>query len=108
MKTFWGLVLRTKALIVSFGRRKGIHLMDTVTFRGKRYFINNGVSFPMWDICEMEWNKDGKRVSLRVHEDILRKELTWRNIKNGLFSYYRWYMSSWYYIDLGKKLRGEK
>lgn len=108
MKTFWGLVLRTKALILSFRRYKGIHLMDTVIYQGKRYFVNNGVSAPMWDICEMEWNKERKRVSLHVHEDILKKEITWRNIRNGLLSNYRWYMSSWYYIDLGKKLRGEK
>lgn len=103
-KRFWGLMLRTKALVLSFRCYKGIHLMDAVIYQGKRYFVNNGVSAPMWDICEMEWNKDRKRESIRVHEDLLRKEITWRNIKNGLFSHYRWYMSYWYEIDLKKKL----
>lgn len=87
----------------SFRIAHKIHLMDDVIYDGKLCFVNNGISAPIWDLCEKALKEDGTRNTYRVHEDDFRKIFSLWNIKNGLFSLHQWYMDYWYEIHLRDK-----
>jgi len=76
--------------------------MDDIIYNGKKCFVNNGVSAPVWNLCEKEWNEDGTRNTYRVHEREIKKVKSFWNLENDLFHIYRWYMKYWYEIDLRK------
>ncbi len=101
-KEIVGLYLRTRALARSVRQVNRVHLMDEVIYNGKKCFVNNGVSAPVWDLCEKEWNLDGTRNTYRVHENNFKKIRSYRNLKNDLLHNYDWYMLYWYKIDLRK------
>lgn len=81
-----------------------IHLGDYVIYDGKLCFVNNGVSAPVWDLCEKSFKDDGTRNTYRVHENNFRKAQSLYNLKNGLISLHRWYMNYWYDIQLREML----
>jgi hypothetical protein len=83
-----------------------VHLMDRVIYKGKLCFVNNGVSKPIWDLCEKALKADGTRTCYHVHENEFQKTLTWWNIENGLLSLHHWYMMYWFEIHLRDKLKG--
>ena len=101
-KLLYGLILRSKTLFISVKQVNEVHLMDSVIYDGKKCFVNNGVSAPIWDLCEEELKSDGIRNTYRVHEKDFKKAKTFRNLKNDLFYHYDWYMRCWYKIDLRK------
>lgn len=81
------------------------HLMDEVRYNGEHYFINNGNLYDehgnhYWTILKKEWNADGTREKHYVQDHEIKRILTWFNIKNALFSHYRWWKDYWYLIDL--------
>ncbi len=99
-KILYGFILRSKALLVSLKQVNKVHLMDSVIYDGKKCFVNNGVSAPIWDLCEEELKSDGTRNTYRVHENDFKKIRSFRNLKNDLLYHYGWYMTCWYRIDL--------
>lgn len=100
-RCLYGLYLKTKSLLNSFKHFREFHLMDDVIYNGKRYFINNGIAYPYYDLCEYEYT-DGKRKSIRVHESKIKKVKSLQNLKNDLLYLHKWYMNYWYEIDLRK------
>lgn len=107
---FIGLPLRIKNLVISYKQRKQYHLMDNVIYQGKICFINNGTRHSsegvhIWDICEKNIKDDGTRNSYAVPESELYRPLTWFNFWNARLFHYKWYMGSWYSIDVNKKLQ---
>lgn len=103
-KLFFSIYLKTKNLVLSIKQFNKFHIMDKVIYDGKVCFINNGTSYPMWDICEEEPKKDGTRNCYCVHETKLKKIICKSNIKNDLFYHYIWWKKYWYEIDLRKML----
>ena len=97
-KVFCEIYFRIRYLAVALRSANDYHLMDDVIYKDKRYFINNGTSAPIWDLCECE--KNYPRDCPRVHQDEFRKELSWWNIKNSVGAIYGWYMRNWHGINM--------
>ena len=110
MKRLWcSLSLKFKHLIISIKECNKRHLMDDVWYRGEHYFINNGNRYDeygnhYWTILKKDWNFDGTREKYYVQDHEIKRMFTWSNIKNALFSHYRWWKDYWYRIDLGKMM----
>lgn len=104
----YSMQLRLLSLIRSIKTFGQVHLMDDVIYDGKQCFVNNGVSKPFWDLCEKALSDDKTRTCYHVHESEFRKALSWWNIKNGLLSLHRWYMTNWFDIHLRDKLKAPK
>ena len=106
MKRFWcSLRLKFKNLLISFKECNKHHLMDEVWYQGERYFINQGNLYDEHDNHYWEIVKsDGIREQHRVQDHEIKRVFTWWNIKNALFSHYRWWKDYWYWIDLRKMM----
>ena len=75
-------------------------------------FVNNGTRYNsqgvhLWDVCPYKLNEDGKRLPYYASDEELTKVKNWFNFKNDRLYLYKWYMQSWYSIDLHNKMRGE-
>ncbi len=76
-----------------------INLGDEVVYQGKRWWLNQGVADPYWNLSrDGEYAKD-------VHRDQFRKVRTpahlWRSFRFG----YQFYMRSWYSIWLQQGIK---
>lgn len=105
-KMIFGIILKIKSIIRSLKNAHDVHLGDDVLYDGKLCFVNNGISYPIWDLCEKRIKKDGTRNTYRVHENNFEKVRSLHNLKNGIVSLHRWYMNNWYNIDLRKMTEG--
>lgn len=107
-KIILGIYLKAKHLIESIKDFNKFHIGDNVIYEGKEYFINNGTAYPFWDICPKEFDRYGKRKSVKVHQNSFKKSYDLWTIKNSLFNHYYWYMNNWYEIELREILAGEE
>lgn len=96
----WSMKLKIKHFIISIKESRKIHIGDRVNYNGEILFVNNGVCYPYWDLVPLEFDADGKRKSIRVHQKELKRKLSFSNLKYGLLFHYKFYMSNWYEIDL--------
>lgn len=102
---FERLKLNVEHLIISFSQLNNFHLCDDVWYNGERYFINNGNRYDennnhLWTIVKKEWNDDGSRDSVNVRENEIRKVFNLFNLKNGLFSHYKWWKIFWSTVEI--------
>lgn len=104
-KLYFMTILWITSIFRSVRDFRSIHLMDYVVYDGKLLFVNNGRSCPKWDLLSINWNPDGTRTGYLIHQDEFRK-LFWRNLKHDLFFIHKWYMTSWFSLDLREKLKG--
>lgn len=101
MKSFFiSIKIKCRALNRSIKQRNEIHLGDDVIYKGKKCFVNNGTSYPKWDLLEEKCNEDGTRKHYLVHESDFKKIHNFHNLKNDLLSHYRWWKKYWYRIEL--------
>ena len=106
---FVGFSFRWKAFIYSLKGFREIHLMDNVIYNGELYFVNNAIKnrddgTRLYDILKKQWNEDGTRDAACVPASEFVKAKNWPTFKNSCLSYYRWYMTYWYILDVRKKL----
>ena len=97
--------LKIKNLIISMTEFHKIHLMDVITYKGQKCFVNNGTKCDsngniLWDILPEELDENGKRSGWSVPRTEFKRVLCCFNIKNALFSRYYWWKSCWYEIQL--------
>lgn len=109
-KFLFSIYLKTKYLLISFSQFNQIHLMDRVIYKGQKCFVNNGtrcdsVGNRIWDILPEEWDENGKRSGWSVSRTEFRRVFCWFNIKNALFSHYKWWKNYWYEIHLRQMLK---
>lgn len=103
--------LKLGYLYRGFKTRKSLHLMDTVWYNGKIYFINNMVSScgqcgtRLVDLVENVPNF-GTRVHVKVSEAKLKKVRGFENWKRGLLANYRFQMAYWHVSNLAETMTG--
>lgn len=106
MKRLWySWQLKLKHLLISIKECNKRHLMDDVWYQDERYVINQGNLYDehnnhYWTILKKKWSPDGTREKHYVQDHEIKRMFTWWNIKNALFSHYRWWKDYWYWIDL--------
>ena len=108
-KYIFSIYLKLKNLFLSILEFNEIHLMDIVTCKGQRCFVNNGTKCDMegniiWDILPEECDENGKRIGWSVSRAEFKRVFCWFNVKNALFSRYNWWKSYWYEIHLRQML----
>ena len=104
---YLALRLKVKHMLISLKGVKEIHIGEHVKYKGEVLFVNNGVAYPYWDLVPLECDENGKRKSIRVHEDELKK--VWiKYLKYSLLFHYNFYMDNWYRIDLNDLKNGKK
>lgn len=108
-KHIFSIYLKLKNLFLSMLEFNQIHLMDIVTYKGQRCFVNNGTKCDskgnrLWDILPEEWDENGKRSGWSVPRTEFKRVFCWFNIKNALFSRYNWWKLYWYDIHLRQML----
>ena len=104
-RKYYDLKLKAGYIITGIKTVKIVHLMDDVVYKGERYFVNNGTSYPKWDL--IKFTDPYPRKSILVHQDDFKKEKSWANLKRGIFSNYEFQMSYWHKIDLRKLMEEE-
>lgn len=110
MKRLWcSIKLKCKHLFLSFKECNKRHLMDDVWYNGELYVINNGTLYDefgnhYWTIVKRKYNPDWTRERLNVQDCQIKRAFTWFNIKNALFSHYKWWKDYWYEIELRKMM----
>ena len=97
--------LKIKNLLISMLEFHKIHLMDVITYKGQRCFVNNGTKRnsngdTLWDILPEELDENGKRSGWTVPRSEFKRVFCLFNIKNALFSRYNWWKNYWYQIQL--------
>lgn len=74
------------------------NLGDIVIYKGKEYFVNNGVVPKHWDLIENKDYYKGRECLDNIPHDLCKKKYTlktmWRSYKSG----YNFYMTNWYGI----------
>ena len=108
-KKIFSFYLKIKNLIISMSEFHKILLMDVVTYKGQRCFVNNGTKCDLkgntlWDILPEKLDKNGKRRGWSVPRSEFKKVFCLFNIKNSLFSRYNWWKKYWYEIHLRKMM----
>ena len=104
-KVIFSCYLKIKNLLISITEFNKIHLMDVITYKGQRYFVNNGTKCDsngniLWDILPEEFDENGRRSGWSVPQSEFKRVFCLFNIKNALFSRYHWWKSYWYEIQL--------
>lgn len=100
MKTLISIYVR---LIYAFRALKQIrnpHLGDIVYYQGFKYSLIQGVAAPYWDLFD---HKDRIRVN-SIHESKFRLQPLWCRFFFSFRFTYRFYMTSWYGIDVRHKM----
>jgi hypothetical protein len=101
MKTLIGIYVR---LIYAYRALKQInhpHLGDIVTYRGYKYYLNQGVNAPYWDLA----GADNPFFESCVYECNFKLQPLWRRFFFSFRFTYRFYMRSWYMIDVNNRGR---
>ena len=104
-KVIFSCYLKIKNLLISMTEFHKIHLMDVITYKGQKCFVNNGTKCDsngniLWDILPEELDENGKRSGWSVPRTEFKRVLCCFNIENALFSRYYWWKSCWYEIQL--------
>ena len=104
-KVIFSCYLKIKNLFISVTEFNKIHLMDVITYKGQRCFVNNGTKCDsngniLWDILPEKTDENGRRSGWSVPRSEFKRVFCWFNIKNALFSRYHWWKSYWYEIQL--------
>lgn len=71
-----------------------ITIGDDVLYNGEKYFVNNGVSAPAWDLLSYSTPRRG----VCVHERNFKKIWSLKGLIRSFRSGYWFYMTSWYNI----------
>lgn len=108
-RLYYDLKLKLSYLVKGIKSRNSIHLMDTVTYEGKEWFVNNAVRYCgqcrtlIYDLVEnVPFDENGKRKTASASAYKVKKVKNWRNFKRGIFSVYDFQMSYWHSINLRK------
>ena len=104
-KVIFSCYLKIKNLFISMTEFHKIHLMDVITYKGQKCFVNNGTKCDsngniLWDILPEKIDENGRRSGWSVPRSEFKRVFCWFNIKNALFSRYYWWKSCWYEIQL--------
>lgn len=108
-KHIFSIYLKLKNLFISMLEFNKIHLMDIVTYKGQRCFVNNGTygdskGNRLWNILPKELDENGRRSGWLLPRTEFKRVFCWFNIKNALFSRYNWWKKYWYDIHLRQML----
>lgn len=103
MKTIIGLYVRLVYLYRALKQIRQPHLGDKVTYKGQKWFLNQGVCAPYWDLVSFgEESLGGMRTicANSVHEGQFKLQPLYRRFWFSFRFTYRFYMQSWYSIDV--------
>lgn len=96
MKTIIGIYVR---MIYAYRALKAIrqpHLGDKVYFRGRWHFLNQGVNAPYWDL----WQPCTRTMEHSIPESKFELQPLYRRFWFSFRFTYRFYMRSWFQIDV--------
>lgn len=104
---YYDLKLKLSYLIKGIKTRNTIHLMDTVTYKDKEWFVNNAIKScgqcrtPLYDLVEnVPFDRDGKRATASASEYEIKKIKNWSNFKIGIWNVYDFNMTYWHNTKL--------
>jgi hypothetical protein len=99
MKTLIGLYVRLIYAYRALQQIKRPHLGDNVTYQGKEYVLIQGVCAPYWDL--FDWDERARLSS--IHESKFQLQPLWRRLFFSFGFTYRFYIRSWFDIDVRAK-----
>lgn len=105
MKPVWikSIIVKTRYAILALKAINRPHLGDTVTYKNTPCFLIQGVAAPFWDLLPIhEMDKPRRTIWHRVHEDLFKLEPLHKRFKSSFMFTYKFYMSTWYGIDIRK------
>lgn len=96
------LRIYTRMAILCLKSTRRLNIGDVVIYRGKRWFISNGVTRPSWSLAEV----GGDGYEKYVHESEFRKERSFGNVMHDLNFTWSFYKGYWFDIWL-RALNGD-
>ena len=83
-KSIFSCYLKIKNLLISMTEFHKIHLMDVITYKRQRCFVNNGTKSDsngnrLWDILPEEFDENGRRSGWAVPRSEFRRVFCWFN-----------------------------
>ena len=84
-KVIFSCYLKIKNLLISMTEFHKIHLMDVITYKGQRCFVNNGTKSDsngnrLWDILPEKTDENGRRSGWSVPRSEFKRVFCWFNI----------------------------
>lgn len=97
-RLFWAFALLFKAASIGLRGMRRQQMLSSVTYKGARYAIINWPGNERVNIARVGEYHEGILAS-EIQDVITPKELAWR-----FTAMWRWYMGSWYEIDVQRRL----